>query len=97
MLWSPRSVSVWQYVKLTEVSVETRPRDSLNDDEDFEKPTKQNDDLDSKICHTNSSFYQKKKKERKKSDQSIPTPQNLDMRVKDCSQYTVIESLAFHG
>ena len=38
---SPCSASVWQYVKLSDVSLETRPRYSLFVDEDVKKPTNQ--------------------------------------------------------
>ena len=37
--WSPRSVSVWQHVKLSDVSLGTRSRDSLIADEDVTKQT----------------------------------------------------------
>ena len=34
--WSPRSVSVWQQIKLSDISLGTRPQDSLVADEDFD-------------------------------------------------------------
>ena len=38
----PALASVWQHVKLSDVSLGTRPRYSLADDEDFKNPNKQN-------------------------------------------------------
>ena len=39
--WYHRSASVWQHVKLSDVSLGTRPCDSLAADEDVKKPTNQ--------------------------------------------------------
>ena len=44
--WSPHSVSVWQHVKLSYVSLGTRPRYSLVVDEDVKKPNKQTNTSD---------------------------------------------------
>ena len=40
--WSLRSISVWQYVKMSDVSLWARPRDRLVPEEDVKKPRKRN-------------------------------------------------------
>ena len=90
--FSPRYVSVWQHLKLSDISLETRPRDSLDAERDVKKPTNQT----KQRYDSSSSSHNHGPKVTDRKNGQLDTAQQIIPPKTDPTVHLVYLTLVFH-